>query len=234
LIGTLDVAESERLALTLRGRGLDCVVLNAKNDAEEASIIAKAGERGMITVSTQMAGRGTDIRLGEGVAELGGLYVIGVGRHSSSRLDDQLRGRAGRQGDPGTSVFYVSLEDDLITRYAPDERPPAADRDGVVRDRRGGQIVGHAQRVAEGANLEIHRNTWRYTRLLEKQRAQLLEHRHRVLHGDAAADMLSQARPERWAELLEKAGADVLGEAARQIVLFHIDRCWTDHLAFLT
>ncbi|RBQ14330.1 accessory Sec system translocase SecA2 [Spongiactinospora rosea] len=234
LIGTLDVAESERLALTLRGRGIDCVVLNAKNDAEEASIIAKAGERGAITVSTQMAGRGTDIRLGESVAELGGLYVIGSGRHSSSRLDDQLRGRAGRQGDPGGSVFYVSLEDELITRFAPDERPPAADKDGVVRHRRGDHIVGHAQRVAEGANLEIHRNTWRYTRLLEHQRSLVLEHRDKILHGDSAADALAEARPERWAELLESVGEDVLREAARQIVLYHLDAGWTRHMAFLT
>ncbi|PZG39780.1 accessory Sec system translocase SecA2 [Spongiactinospora gelatinilytica] len=234
LIGTLDVAESERLALTLRGRGIDCVVLNAKNDAEEASIIAKAGERGAITVSTQMAGRGTDIRLGEDVAELGGLYVIGSGRHTSTRLDDQLRGRAGRQGDPGGSVFYVSLEDELITRFAPDERPPAADKDGVVRHRRGDHIVGHAQRVAEGANLEIHRNTWRYTRLLEHQRSLVLEHRDKILHGDSAADALAEARPERWAELLESVGEDVLREAARQIVLFHLDAGWTRHMAFLT
>nr|BFE82775.1 hypothetical protein GCM10020093_053760 [Planobispora longispora] len=121
LVGTLDVAESERLAMNLSGRGLECVVLNAKNDAEEASIIAAAGERGAITVSTQMAGRGTDIRLGDGVDDLGGLYVIGSGRHTSSRLDDQLRGRAGRQGDPGGSVFFVSGEDDLITHYVSDE-----------------------------------------------------------------------------------------------------------------
>ncbi len=234
LIGTLDVAESERLALTLGGRDLDCVVLNAKNDAEEASIIARAGERGTITVSTQMAGRGTDIRLGEGVAELGGLYVIGSGRHSSSRLDDQLRGRAGRQGDPGGSVFYVSLEDDLITRFAPEERLPAAERDGVVRHKRGGQIVGHAQRVAEGANLEIHRNTWRYTRLLEHQRALVLERRDKILHGTAAADALAEARPERWAELLTIAGEAVLHEAARAIVLYHLDHAWTSHVAFLS
>ncbi|NUT51457.1 MAG: accessory Sec system translocase SecA2, partial [Saccharothrix sp.] len=113
LVGTLDVAESERLSRKLGEAGLECVVLNAKNDAEEAAIIADAGSHRRITVSTQMAGRGTDIRLGghdstdhERIAELGGLYVIGTGRHSSSRLDDQLRGRAGRQGDPGGSVFF--------------------------------------------------------------------------------------------------------------------------------
>ncbi|WP_084960186.1 accessory Sec system translocase SecA2 [Thermoactinospora rubra] len=230
LVGTLDVAESEHLAKLLRRRKLEPVVLNAKNDAEEAAIIAQAGQKGAITVSTQMAGRGTDIRLGEGVAELGGLYVIGSGRHASSRLDDQLRGRAGRQGDPGGSVFFVSMEDDLVTQFAPDERPPAADPDGVVRHRRGAYIVAHAQRVAEGVGLEIHRNTWRYTRLLEHQRELVLEWRDKVLHGDAAARALAAADPERWAAMPE----DTREETARQIVLYHLDRCWTEHLAYLT
>jgi preprotein translocase subunit SecA len=230
LIGTLDVAESENLAKLLQRRGLEPVVLNAKNDAEEAAIIARAGERGALTVSTQMAGRGTDIRLGEGVAELGGLYVIGSGRHASSRLDDQLRGRAGRQGDPGGSVFFVSMQDELITQFVPDERPPAADADGIVRHRRGAYLAGHAQRVAEGVNLQIHRNTWRYTRLLEHQRELILEWRDKVLHGDAAARALAEGDPERWAAMPE----DTRDETARQIVLHAIDRCWTEHLAFLT
>lgn len=230
LIGTLDVAESENLAKLLQRRTLEPVVLNAKNDAEEASIIARAGERDAITVSTQMAGRGTDIRLGDGVAELGGLYVIGSGKHASSRLDDQLRGRAGRQGDPGGSVFFVSVQDDLVTQYVPEERPPAADADGIVRHRRGAYLVGHAQRVAEGVNLEIHRNTWRYTRLLERQRELILEWRDKVLHGDSAAKALAEADPERWAELPE----ETRDETARQIVLHAIDGCWTEHLAFLT
>ena len=132
LIGTLDVAESERIAQRLTRQGLSCVVLNAKNDAEEAAIVAEAGTRGAVTVSTQMAGRGTDIRLGGAagddgqIAALGGLHVIGAGRHGSSRLDHQLRGRAGRQGDPGSSVFFASLQDELVTRHVPDARPPAA------------------------------------------------------------------------------------------------------------
>src|SRR5215469_248166 len=126
LAGTLDVAESERLADLLHATGLDCEVLNAKNEAAEAAIIAEAGSYRSITVSTQMAGRGTDIRLGgtagdrDRIASLGGLYVIGTGKHTSSRLDHQLRGRAGRQGDPGSSVFFASMEDELITAYAPD------------------------------------------------------------------------------------------------------------------
>ena len=131
LIGTLDIAESERLGRRLDAAGLPYVVLNAKNDADEAAIVAEAGARAAITVSTQMAGRGTDIRLGgrdgdrDQIAALGGLYVIGTGRHASSRLDHQLRGRAGRQGDPGGSVFFVSLEDELITQLRPGRRPAA-------------------------------------------------------------------------------------------------------------
>ncbi|GAA4559295.1 accessory Sec system translocase SecA2 [Planotetraspora kaengkrachanensis] len=252
LIGTLDVAESERLDEALRARGLRPVVLNAKNDAEEAAIIARAGARGTITVSTQMAGRGTDIRLGgrpadddeaagqseehaaeSDVAELGGLYVIGTGRHDSSRLDDQLRGRAGRQGDPGGSVFFVSGADELLTAYAPDESLPAADPDGVVRHKRAAELVAHAQRVAEGVNLEIHRNTWRYTRLMEEQRTHILELRDRVLHEDSAVQALREALPDRFSELSEAVGAEVVEQACRQIVLFHLDRCWTEHLGYL-
>ena len=124
LVGTSTVTESERLAQRLRGAGVACEVLNAKNDAEEAPIVARAGAFGAVTISTNMAGRGTDIRLGgereadrDRVAALGGLYVIGTNRHESRRVDLQLRGRAGRQGDPGESRFFVSLEDDLLVRY---------------------------------------------------------------------------------------------------------------------
>jgi preprotein translocase subunit SecA len=234
LIGTLDIAESERLAERLAAAGLSCVVLNAKNDAQEAAIVAEAGARAAITVSTQMAGRGTDIRLGPGVPELGGLLVIGTGRHVSSRIDLQLRGRSGRQGDPGSSVFFVSLEDDLITSYAPDTEPPReTDDDGRVGDAGAHWAVGHAQRVAEGAHLEIHRNTFRYNKLIEDQRQVVLAHRDRVLRTSAAADALAGRCPERYAELAGDLDSEVLALAARQIVLYHLDRGWADHLAVL-
>ncbi|HEY7174418.1 MAG TPA: accessory Sec system translocase SecA2, partial [Micromonosporaceae bacterium] len=168
LVGTLDVAESERLAARLRAEGIECAVLNAKNDAEEAAIIAEAGDAGTVTVSTQMAGRGVDIRLGgsaearrDEVVALGGLYVIGGGRHDSGRVDDQLRGRAGRQGDPGGSVFFVSAEDALLVTNEV-HVGGNADWDGRITDPAAGQAIGHAQRVAEGVSFEIHRNTWRY------------------------------------------------------------------------
>ncbi|KAA2258053.1 accessory Sec system translocase SecA2 [Solihabitans fulvus] len=244
LIGTLDLAESERLAARLAEAELPCVVLNARHDAREAAIVAEAGAYGAITVSTQMAGRGTDIRLGgtEGaqdrdrVAETGGLCVIGTGRHTTSRLDDQLRGRAGRQGDPGSSVFFTSLEDDLVLRYAPElvavvDRDP--DEDGRVRSRKPASALGHAQRVAEGVNLDIHRNTWRYNQLVEQQRTILLRHRDEVLRTDLAVTGLRDRCPERYEALLADVEPEVLVEAARLIVLHHLDRRWTDHLAYL-
>ncbi|MFC5924981.1 accessory Sec system translocase SecA2 [Micromonospora vulcania] len=239
LVGTLDVKESEGLAAGLNAAGVPCVVLNAKNDDEEAAIIAEAGAYGAVTVSTQMAGRGVDIRLGgsdqsdqERVAELGGLYVIGSGRHDSRRVDDQLRGRAGRQGDPGGSVFFVSLEDDLVVRHAADSVPasPRMNADGLVTDEQVDYAVEHAQRVAEGVNHEIHRNTWRYSVVIEQQRKALAERRERLLTTDIAALMLLDQVPEKAGEMDE----DLLARAARSIALFHLDRLWAEHLAELS
>ena len=240
LIGTGDVAESERIAERLSRTGLSCVVLNAKNDAEEAAIIAGAGARGAITVSTQMAGRGTDIRLGgpagdQGqIAALGGLHVIGAARHGSSRLDHQLRGRSGRQGDPGSSVFFASMQDELITSCAGEAGHAAAIADdGSIQDAVAHQTVAHAQRVAEGVSLEIHRNTWRYNKLIEIQRQIVLEQRDRVLRTDAALRSFARRCPDRFAELSVVISDDELVNVARQIVLWHLDRAWTDHLSYL-
>ncbi|MCT2587383.1 accessory Sec system translocase SecA2 [Actinophytocola gossypii] len=241
LIGTRDVAESERLAKMLADADVTCVVLNAKNDAEEAAIVAEAGAYDAVTVSTQMAGRGTDIRLGgrdgadhDKVAELGGLLVIGTGRYQSSRLDDQLRGRAGRQGDPGGSVMFASLADDQVVQYAPDATAGAEpDDDGRLEDPTTQRFVDHAQKVSEGVQLEIHRNTWRYTRLIEHQRKVLLEHRDELLTTDLAVTELAALCPERWEELTEEHSEETLQLAARQIMLYHLDERWTEHLAFL-
>jgi len=241
LVGTHSVDESEQLSEQLTEAGIEHVVLNAKNDAEEAAIVAEAGVPGTVTVSTQMAGRGTDIRLGgrdqharDEAVELGGLYVIGTGRHTSSRLDDQLRGRSGRQGDPGASVLFASLGDELITRYSlTTGLRPNPDPDGRLHDRKSQAHVDHAQRVADGANVEIHRNTWSYARLTGQQRAILLDTREKVLTGSLAADELADRCKERYDELVESHGADVVEAAARQIALHHLDRGWTDHLALL-
>lgn len=223
LLGTSDVAESERIADRLRDHDIDAVVLNARDDAREAEIIADAGAYRAVTVSTQMAGRGTDIRLGgadetdrERVAELGGLLVIGTGRYPSRRLDDQLRGRAGRQGDPGQSLFYVSDTDPLIIRAG--EGLTAAD-------------VEHAQRIAEGEATELRRITWQYNQQLQAQRRQVLEHRELLLTTELAAEQLAEAAPERWAELPETITDETRTEAARQLLLACLDRRWSDHLA---
>jgi preprotein translocase subunit SecA len=239
LIGTLDIAESERLADILSREGLPCTVLNAKNDAHEAAVVAEAGRYGAITVSTQMAGRGTDIRLGgatgdrDQIAALGGLYVIGTGKHTSSRLDHQLRGRAGRQGDPGGSVFFASMEDELITAYAPDAAPDQPPGTGPIMDVKAHWTLGHAQRVAEGVNLEVHRNTWRYNKLIEDQRRVVLERRDRVLRTDAALSALGERCRQRLAELSLTVPTGVLIDTARQITLWHLDDVWAAHLAFL-
>ncbi|TCC30122.1 accessory Sec system translocase SecA2 [Kribbella speibonae] len=242
LIGTHSVEESEQLSDKLEAAEIDHVVLNAKNDAEEAAIIAEAGVPGTVTVSTQMAGRGTDIRLGgkdethdkDKALELGGLYVVGTGLHASRRLDDQLRGRAGRQGDPGGSLFFASLADELVTRYSVSSGlRPHPDGTGRLTDRKSIGMLEHAQRVADGANAELHRTTWQYNRLTGQQRAILLETREKVLTEDLAADELAERAKERYDELVDEVGEDVVKAAARRIALRHLDRRWTDHLAYL-
>ncbi|MEV6267131.1 accessory Sec system translocase SecA2 [Kribbella sp. NPDC051936] len=242
LIGTHSVEESEQLSDQLAAAGIEHVVLNAKNDAEEAAIIAEAGVPGTVTVSTQMAGRGTDIRLGgkdethdkDKAIELGGLYVIGTGLHASRRLDDQLRGRAGRQGDPGGSLFFASLADELVTRYSVSSGlRPHPDDTGRLTDRKSIGMLEHAQRVADGANAELHRTTWQYNRLTGQQRAILLETREKVLTEDLAATELAERAKERYDELVDEVGEDVVKSAARRIALRHLDRRWTDHLAYL-
>jgi len=168
LVGTRSVEESERLS----GRmpGIPHQVLNARHEEQEAEMIARAGLLGAVTISTNMAGRGTDIQLGPGVAELGGLHVIGTNRHESRRIDNQLRGRAGRQGDPGSSQFFVSLEDDLLLKYGGEKK-------GVERD------VESIQRTAEGQNLEIRRFLHKYESVIEGQRQKIQQRRQAILTG---------------------------------------------------
>jgi preprotein translocase subunit SecA len=246
LVGTRDVAESEELHERLVKAGIPAVVLNAKNDAEEASVIAEAGTLGKVTVSTQMAGRGTDIRLGgsdaEGrsaekdkVAELGGLHVIGTGRHHTERLDNQLRGRAGRQGDPGTSVFFSSWEDDVVVAHLePQKLPMQTDEDGRLISDRAATLLEHAQRVAEGKLLDVHANTWRYNQLIAQQRGIISERREHLLRTATARAELAELSPERYDELVEEVGEDRLEKICRLIMLYHLDRGWADHQAYLS
>ncbi|MFH6889749.1 MULTISPECIES: accessory Sec system translocase SecA2 [Corynebacterium] len=240
LVGTHDVAESEDLAEALREQGITVNVLNAKNDEDEARIVAEAGDVGRVTVSTQMAGRGTDIKLGgadesdrEVVVEKGGLAVLGTSRHRSSRLDNQLRGRAGRQGDPGMSLFFVSLEDDVVKQGGEDESLSARpDADGLIDSKRVRDFIAHCQRVTEGQLLEIHAQTWKYNQLLADQRIIIDERRAKLLDTDQAWQELAERAPERAAELGD-VPAEARERAAREIMLYHLDLAWADHLELM-
>ena len=170
VVGTRSVEESE--GLSSRIRDIAHQVLNARNEEYEAGMIARAGERGAVTISTNMAGRGTDIKLGEGVAELGGLHIIGTNRHESRRIDNQLRGRAGRQGDPGSSRFFVSLQDDLFVKFS-------AETDSLDRD------PESMQRTVEGQNIEIRMFLRKYEGVLEGQRQAIQRRRQDILTGPA-------------------------------------------------
>jgi preprotein translocase subunit SecA len=168
LVGTGSVEESERLSMALQD--VPHEVLNARNEEAEAAIVARAGERGAVTISTNMAGRGVDIRLGEGVAELGGLYVIGMNRHESRRIDHQLRGRAGRQGDPGRSRFFISLQDDLLVQHGIDNPKYRHDAESI-------------QRLVEGQNLEIRKFLVKYESVIEGQRQRIQVRRQQALEA---------------------------------------------------
>jgi preprotein translocase subunit SecA len=249
LVGTRDVAESEELHERLVRRGVAAVVLNAKNDAEEAQVIAEAGEHGTVTVSTQMAGRGTDIRLGgseeadhDRVAELGGLHVVGTGRHHTERLDNQLRGRAGRQGDPGSSVFFSSWEDNVVAANLDNNKlPTETDEDGRIVSPKTNGMLDHAQRVAEGRLLDVHANTWRYNQLIAQQRAIIVDRRNTLLRTTTAREELAELAPKRYKALAQAMSKDEsedlseerLEKICRQIMLYHLDRGWADHLAYL-
>ncbi len=203
LVGTISVEISEMLSGMLTRRGIPHEVLNAKNHAREAEIIARAGEQKAVTIATNMAGRGVDIKLGEGVAELGGLYIVGTERHESRRIDNQLRGRAGRQGDPGRSRFFLSAEDDLIRIFAGDRIYKILDRLGPGDDlpieaKMLSKTVEGAQKKVEEQNFNIRKRVLDYDDVLNKQREVIYSERRRVLEGE---DLGEQARD--WiAELL--------------------------------
>lgn len=192
LVGTASVEHSEYLSDLLTEKQVPNAYLNAKNDKHEAEIIAQAGQKGAITIATNMAGRGTDIKLGPGVEQLGGLYVIGTEKHESRRIDNQLRGRAGRQGNPGTTVFYLSLEDEIVERFddkkvqevkqaivkAGDEFKPIVKNKKIVI-----RAVTNAQKKAEGNNFDQRKNTLRYDDVMNSERLALYKSRQRVLES---------------------------------------------------
>jgi len=187
LVGTIAVETSEMISQMLKKEHIPHEVLNAKNNAREAEIIAKAGQKGAVTIATNMAGRGTDIKLGEGVKELGGLCVLGSERHESRRIDNQLRGRAGRQGDPGMSRFYVSVEDDLMVRFGSERYQDLFKRlgDNAIEDKLVTRSISSAQKRVEGVNFDARKTLLQYDDVMRQQREVMYEQRNYILdHED--------------------------------------------------
>ena len=189
LIGTISIEKSELLGKYLTRSGVKHHVLNAKNHEREAEIVAQAGQPGMVTISTNMAGRGTDIKLGEGVADLGGLHILGTERNESRRIDNQLRGRSGRQGDNGSSRFYLSLEDDLLRIFGAERISGIMDRIGIEEDqpiehKYISRAIENAQKRVEGQNFDIRKHLLDYDDVMNRQRKVIYEQRKKVLRGD--------------------------------------------------
>src|SRR3712207_1866611 len=181
----------------LKRKGVPHQVLNAKYHEKEAEIISHAGEKGMVTIATNMAGRGTDIKLGEGVEEVGGLKVIGTERHESRRIDNQLRGRSGRQGDPGYSRFYVSLEDDLMRIFASERLQGVVERLGLtdedaIESRLVTNAIENAQKKVEGNNFDVRKSVLQYDDVMNQQREVIYKQRSQVLEGESLKDDIQE------------------------------------------
>ncbi|RMF08071.1 MAG: preprotein translocase subunit SecA, partial [Candidatus Neomarinimicrobiota bacterium] len=218
LVGTITVEVSELLSRMLKRRGIPHNVLNAKQHQREAEIVARAGQKGAVTIATNMAGRGTDIKLGEGVKELGGLHIIGTERHESRRIDLQLRGRSGRQGDPGSSRFYLSLEDDLMRLFNSERVAAIMDRLGVeegevITAKMVTRAISNAQKKVETRNFGIRKHLLEYDNVMNQQRQVVYDLRNQALHGqdmkstvmefirdfiDDELDLLRDTAPDNW------------------------------------
>ncbi len=188
LVGTISIDISEKLSKMLSAEGIEHDVLNAKQHEREAEIVAGAGQRGRVTIATNMAGRGTDIKLGEGVRELGGLHILGTSRHESRRIDNQLRGRSGRQGDPGSSRFFLSLEDDLLRIFGSNRLSFVMDKLGMEEDEpiehsMVTKAIENAQRKVEGHNFDIRKHLLEYDDVMNKQREVIYSQRRAILEG---------------------------------------------------
>ena len=195
LVGTVSIEKSEILSVALKKKGIPHQVLNAKYHEKEAEIVAQAGQKSMVTIATNMAGRGTDIKLGEGVVDLGGLKIIGTERHESRRIDNQLRGRSGRQGDPGESRFYISLEDDLMRIFGSERIAGVIEKLGLTEDdaiesKMVSNAIEGAQKKVEGNNFDIRKNVVKYDDVMNKQREIIYSQREKVLIGEDLKDQI--------------------------------------------
>jgi preprotein translocase subunit SecA len=209
LIGTISIEKSELLSKYLTRSGVKHHVLNAKNHEKEAEIVAQAGQPGQVTISTNMAGRGTDIKLGENVAEVGGLHILGTERHESRRIDNQLRGRSGRQGDKGSSRFFLSLEDDLLRVFGADRISTVMDTVGIeegqpIEHKYISRAIENAQKRVEGQNFDIRKHLLDYDDVMNNQRKVIYEQRKKVLRGE---DLWSDVE-----EMVEEISGDLLSE----------------------
>jgi preprotein translocase subunit SecA len=213
LVGTTSIEKSERLSRMLKREGIKHEVLNAKHHEKEAEIVAEAGRLGQVTIATNMAGRGTDIVLGDGVVERGGLHILGTERHEARRIDNQLRGRSGRQGDPGSSRFYLSLEDDLMRIFGSDRIKGLMGTlgmdDGVpLEHRMVSNAIAKAQKRVEGHNFDIRKHLLEYDNVMNKQREVIYAQRRQILAGESLEeDLLEMAE-----ELVEDMAAEYVGE----------------------
>ena len=208
LVGTIAIETSEEISSLLKKKGIPHEVLNAKNHAREAEIIAKAGEKGAVTIATNMAGRGTDIKLGEGVKELGGLCVIGTERHESRRIDNQLRGRSGRQGDPGFTQFYIAMDDELMIRFGSEKiknilQSTGIDDGMVIRSKMFSRSVASAQKRVEGNNYDMRKTVLQYDDVMNKQRELIYGKRNHILDSESIHDDILKTIYNHVADLIE-------------------------------
>jgi preprotein translocase subunit SecA len=213
LVGTISIDVSEKISRMLKKEKVPHEVLNAKHHEREAEIIAQAGQLGKVTIATNMAGRGTDIKLGEGVVEVGGLHILGTSRHESRRIDNQLRGRSGRQGDPGSSRFYLSLEDDLLRIFGSGRISGIMDKLGMEEDEpiehtMITRAIENAQRKVEGHHFDIRKHLLEYDDVMNKQREVIYQQRQEVLEGDN----LQQVLQDMTEELVDSIVAEVAQE----------------------
>ncbi len=207
LVGTISIDKSERLAQVLSRQGIKHSVLNAKNHQLEAEIVASAGQKGVVTISTNMAGRGTDIVLGEGVTGLDGLHILGTERHESRRIDNQLRGRSGRQGDPGSSRFYLSLEDDLLRIFGSDRISGLMGKMGMeegepIEHSLISKAIENAQRRVEGHNFEIRKHLIEYDDVMNQQREVIYGQRRKILEGQELREMIREMTEDLLEEIV--------------------------------
>jgi preprotein translocase subunit SecA len=209
LVGTTSIEKSEHLSRLLKREGIQHEVLNAKHHEKEAEIVAHAGQHGMVTIATNMAGRGTDIVLGQGVVDVGGLHILATERHEARRIDNQLRGRSGRQGDPGTSRFYLSLEDDLLRIFGSDRIKGLMGRLGMddgqpIEHRLVSNAIEKAQKRVEGHNFEIRKHLLEYDDVMNKQREVIYAQRRQILSGENLEEDLLEMAEELVEDLVEE------------------------------